>query len=244
MKVKTLMGLPEADASLPFAMIAEARDNVFIFTGLAGGTGKSPKPDLLVVNEKESKAILSSLESSLTVVSPKYFHEFMERAWESAPPEEFVELKALLPPPESKELPEYDVQMAIATAPLMNPETGVFFQLSQHNYQQGIAAIYMAFQNATDTQKKIIDAAVDVTSDMAIDTHKARIWQLAMEVTGLIASTNGNELVSKVALQNATAFSMGLSGSEIPFVRAWVNQQLASAVAMARMIEKAKVHDQ
>ena len=240
MKIYTLMGLPEGDGSFPFALIVQLVDNTFILTGLAGGTSGKPTSDLLAVPKAEAKAYVDRLTASLRSVNGEIFHGLLIRAWGKNHPEGFEELKHLLPPARNLDLPEYDEPTAIQTKQLMNPESGAFFKLGESNYKQGIAAIYMAFRNPVETQQKIISAAIDVTADMALDDYKCQRWQLAMEVLSVVATSMGNAVVAMSALHNAVAFSKKLPGSKIPFVRDWVDQQLASAVAMARLVEKAK----
>ena len=62
MQIETLIGMPEADAALPFAMIADVGENVFVLTGLAGGTGNREKPDLLAMNQSEASGIVEKLK--------------------------------------------------------------------------------------------------------------------------------------------------------------------------------------
>ena len=104
--------------------------------------------------------------------------------------------------------------------------------------QEAMAALTLAIKNP-HAQKELIDATVDTLANMALTLPKRRKWQLALEEIALLARIQMNDEVAQLALQNAAGIAQGKEGSMIPFVRDWAEQALQSAVALARMVEKA-----
>ena len=238
--LKGMLGMPQADSSFPFALLISVGDKIFLLTGLAGGHQQHQQAELLVLSAEKAREIEIKLSETLCSLPLDRLHDFLLRGLQGNYPEGFVELQSFLPDPVSSILPSLDMEIARCVRPLMDPERGVFLQLPDKDLQEGVAGLYMAFKNPEAVQRTIIDAVVETTANMLMSGRDRDHWQLALEVVAAIADSKGDDVVSKVALHNAAAIKQDITGAQIPFVHSWINQQLASAVALARMVEKAK----
>ena len=59
-----------------------------------------------------------------------------------------------------------------------------------------------------------------------------------MDALSIVYASQGKIESCVVAQQNRRALELGLSGVAVPFVRDWVNQQLANSLALAQLMSR------
>jgi hypothetical protein len=241
------IGLPEPDGALPFALLFKGAAHQFLLVGTAGGAKGCDQLDLLAFTPGEGQQHLARLREDFNELDIPTALTLILRALALSGdplPEEVESMLALLPAPGSPmKLPQPDLAIAARVLPLMDPKSGAFYGIDEDLLRQGLSGIAVAKRN-TEIQRKIIDAAVDSTSDISLTDERRLAWQIALEAVAIIAHRKGELMVSAAAQHNAALLASGKRGADVPFVRNWVEQQLVGAVAMARMVGKATaLHD-
>ena len=222
-------GLPEESGDFPFVLRFVQGSYTFLALGLSGQT-----PRIL-----EDMGTFEPQKNQLVALQATIAAHFLFRAFEGHQSEEWDILSSLLPRAEDfPPLPTLDPQYARTTKLLRHPQLGAYMAFAPEQLQEAMAALTLAIKNP-HAQKELIDATVDTLANMALTLPKRRKWQLALEEIALLARIQMNDEVAQLALQNAAGIAQGKEGSMIPFVRDWAEQALQSAVALARMVEKA-----
>jgi hypothetical protein len=79
-----------------------------------------------------------------------------------------------------------------------------------------------------------IAALVTMAADQSLDTDARSTWSLALDILAYRAKAAGDEGLSASARHTSLAITGGYYGSEVPFVRVWVERALAMMVESAR----------
>jgi len=83
-------------------------------------------------------------------------------------------------------------------------------------------------------QKDRIAALVTMAADQSLDADARATWSLALDVLAYRAKAAGDEGLSATSRHTSLAITGGYYGSEVPFVRVWVERALAMMVESAR----------
>ena len=84
------------------------------------------------------------------------------------------------------------------------------------------------------TPDKRIAALITQAADEALDKSARAAWSLALDTLALRARLAGDAALSKSARHTSLAITGGFYGSEVPFVRVWVERGLRLMVESAR----------
>jgi len=79
-----------------------------------------------------------------------------------------------------------------------------------------------------------VPALIALAADQSLDAATRRAWSLALDVLAWRARAAGDVSLSTTARHTSLAIQAGYYGSEVPFVRVWVERALATLVESAR----------
>jgi hypothetical protein len=120
----------------------------------------------------------------------------------------------------------------------MHPKHGAFFALPESILQDGIKGLVLALKNKEEIQQQIIEAVVDSCSEVALDQGLREPWSLALDALSCRYEAVAETEAVQIAQDNRRAMDLNALGSQIPFVRNWVNQQLLNAMAVAQLMAR------
>ena len=87
------------------------------------------------------------------------------------------------------------------------------------------------------TPQARIAALISHTADESLDAKARRTWTLALDILAVRASAAGDTALATSARHTALAIAGGYYGSEVPFVRIWVERALRTLVESARAMQ-------
>ena len=79
-----------------------------------------------------------------------------------------------------------------------------------------------------------VPALIALAADQSLDAPTRRAWSLALDALAWRARAAGDVSLSSTARHTSLAMQAGYFGSEVPFVRVWVERALATLVESAR----------
>jgi hypothetical protein len=236
------LGYPEPDGGCPFVCIIPIQQKLLLIAGILNGPNRFRDIESSVLEDVTLSELKSHVLSNGVIEVP--FLDFLWLVQQLFQGEvAFEELDLIyscgrIPSEPNFRTELYDIKIASCTHLLMNPETGVFFPLEQAILKEGIKGLVVALQNTEAVRRSIIDAAVDTCSDVCLTDEVRSRWIIVLDALSIIYNTQGKEKACSVAQNNRMAIRLGLSGKSVPFIRAWVNQQLANSLALAQIMTR------
>ena len=241
MRARSFLGYPEPDGGCPFSVIVRLQEKWLLVAGIFNTSdGLRDLESSLFTDVSEIHLVEHLQQNALIEVVYSHFLWLFNRCLsdtETAEELEIINMMGLAEEPLCRKI-EFDREVALRTAPLMHPQTGVFYPLQKAILSDGIKGLIVALQNSDEVQRKIIDASVDTCADVSLDPELRILWGNVLDALSLIYLSQGKEDEVLVAQQNRLALELGLSGMAVPFVRDWVNQQLANALAIAQLMTR------
>lgn len=237
------LGYPEPDAGIPFAILIEISSGFLTIIGILNrGTEGFVDLESTIVADQSLEQLKAHFETEgLQEVSFSHAFWLLERVkvQETPFPEyEIVALEERKAKSPSFWTGDYDPIRAMKVSYLMNPKHGAFFALPESILQDGIKGLVVAFRNEKAVQQQIIEAVVDSCSEMALEGGLRESWSLALDALSCRYHALAENEAVQVAQDNRRAMDLGALGSQVPFVRNWVNQQLLNAMAVAQLMAR------
>ena len=234
------LGFPEPDGGIPFGVLMELSQSIFVVLGVMK-RGFSDLESQIV--EQKSIDELKTLfqEKGLQPVEWKNMLWLLQksvRKWGAFAEYEIIAMNEERAKEPSFRKGDYDPLEAMKVAPLMHPQVGVFFPLSDQILEEGIKGLQVAFKNKEEIQQQIIDAVVDSCADLAWEQSEASSWRLALDAASILYFQLGQASALLTAQNNRKAMKLGATGSQIPWIRSWSNQQLLNSVAIAQLLAR------
>ena len=241
MNARSFLGYPEPDGGCPFSVIVPLQGQWLLVAGIFNtATGLRDLESSLFTDVTEIQLVEHLRENALVEVVYSYFLWILNRCLlkeESTEELEIINIMGVAEEPSHRTI-EFERSAAVQTAPLMHPETGVYYPLQKDILSDGIKGLIVALQNTEDVQRKIIDASVDTCADLSLNGDLRERWANVLDALSLIYLSQQKDKELSVAQQNRLALDLGLSGMAVPFIRDWVNQQLANALAIAQLMTR------
>jgi hypothetical protein len=248
MQTHTFLGYPEADTSCPFAFVIRLEQGWLVVTGVLNRQGSTEAQELYsnIVSAAEYQQVLVNIASSnLQPVHQPYFCWWMETAFRRGMAtifEEYTILQMLVSaqkPSIFRDIP-YNPSIAQNTHYMVNQDTGVVFAVPDAILSEAIKGMQIALKNDSSVQQQLIEAVVESSADLAFDPEECgdirERWLIALEALALIYHHKDKEAPQvSVVVHNRLAIVANATGSQVPFVRVWCNQQLLNAVAIAQL---------
>ena len=237
------LGYPEPDAGCPFGYLIPLEEGCFILSGII-------HPFSQQAIEVESQIVFESMdaiferftEHGLHLVKKEYCVWWLCQALSLEQRLNFQELDVLLLTAQPQKPHFYgegvDMKKANRLDALVSQDRGLFFLLSDELLEQGVKGLSVAMQNDPTIRHTIIEAVVESTADLAVNEQSRLCWEKALLSIALIYDAQGMEDALNAAEHNRRAFSELELGSQIPFVKAWTNQQLVNSIAIAQLMAR------
>lgn len=248
---RTLVGLPEADGSLPFVAlgVADSAGMVPLVAGLMG-EGLSdvdglaaPSADAVARFEAASKAPGLGELPAHTVLS------LVLRALDgAAAPAPWAVLwqgldaglrnTAQLTDPLRGLPSQYVADVLAQPSALLDPEGPALFGLSRALVEDVVPELLDVVTGQLDTAplspSEHIAAVITQVADQALDSGARTRWSLSLDALALRAHAAGDSALATAARHTSLAMTGGAYGSEVPFVRVWTERALRSMVEAAQ----------
>ena len=237
------LGYPEPDAGVPFAILIEIPSGFLTIVGILnrGVEGFADLESTIIDNQSLEQLKTHFQTEGLQEVLFSHAFWLLERVKKEETPFPEYELIALEErkakvPSFRKE--DYDPMRAMKVSYLMHPKHGAFFALPESILQDGIKGLVLALKNKEEIQQQIIEAVVDSCSEVALDQGLREPWSLALDALSCRYEAVAETEAVQIAQDNRRAMDLKALGSQIPFVRNWVNQQLLNAMAVAQLMAR------
>ena len=245
-----LLGLPEADGSIPFLMAGFQDENAVVFVGTASGGEGYVELDQGVTPLKDAHVLVDAIrkEHGLTDVPPHVALHFLDRAFESGGkrPEHFNVLVDMIDEPTrlSAEIldpfagldGELERNALVQLGPLADERFGVFFGLPEIAIQNGLEETVQAVTSQVelndDARRRRLKTVVQKTATQTLQGPLRNTWILALDVLTWMANLKGWAEVIRPARHTSLALQAGMDGGDIPFFRLWTERQLALVAEM------------
>ena len=241
---KACLGLPEPDGGLPFVLLATEMEQSLIFVGTTGcmdaiermDTSKEHGHELFATAQHHHNLIdvpfhvgLSFVEKGLGGFVPDDWASLVEMVDEGV-----VNAARILDP--YRDFPvELDAKVRIET--ILDEEHGVAFGVDgsvvERVFEDLMSAIQSPILQPAEGRRKRVSKIIDRVADDALDDQSRSRWSNALKATAWITREQQWDAMWKACWHTALAMDQGLKGSQVPFVRVWVERQLALTVQTA-----------
>jgi len=240
------MGLPEPDGGLPFVLLAIREEKAALVLGTAG-SGQQGSIEHLVTDPTNGREILDTAQHHHQLRSLP-FHvalHFVEKSFGGVKPPGWEELLAtleegslnaarLLDP--LRGLPQ-QLDPSVRIECILEEEGGIAFGIEE-NVVETVFEDLMGVVNSSIIQRdegrrRRLAQIINQASDHALDPDTRARWQLTLQAVAWMGQEQGQEALWQACWHTSLALADGRKGSEIPFVRVWVERQLAMTVHTA-----------
>lgn len=245
-----IVGLPNMEGYFPFVFVAHDDNGAVAFAGTAGAGQGFTDADHAHCGRSQARKIVADArkEHRMFEVPPHVALHFLERAFREGgqSPKGWAHLTELLDPgmrntarlldPMAKQAQELDPQALLHVEPLLDESRGVYFgiteDVSEAAVQELFAIMGSPIEVSEDERNARVAEAIGKAADAAVAGAPRRTWALSMDLVAWLADFGGGAAFAASARHTALALASDLPGSEIPFVRAWTERQLAFATQM------------
>jgi hypothetical protein len=229
-----LVGLPEADGAVPMVLVAGNGPCSLLAGSLVGGAGIR-EVEILELEGAAAQAILDRtvgqhgllpmpLTTALHYLLPEVDPEtpgwvsFLERVEAGA-----LQTARLVDPlaRQEKEPPSG----VPAPGPLLDPSFGVVFGLSADQVEAFLVPLIEAVQHG---DRAGLTQIIAQAADDALDGPARARWALALDVLTVRGLSARDFSLARAAHEYRLSIAAGRAGSELPFVRVWVERALQS----------------
>lgn len=254
---QVLLGLPEDDGYVPFLACTFGPEDACLSGGAAGPVqgyrdedhGHSSRSQVRrVLNEAQGPHRMVEVELPLGLA---LLQDAFRRSGRGNPPgwghllshlaptvlahlRELQPFERLPAAPGEDAMHQVDALLAGPSAVVMGFEQEPLFAL----VQEALALIGSGGDGETEQRRAAIQALVDRGADQLLDEARRTTWAWSLDVVALLAQQQGDEDRMRAARATALALAGGRPGSQIPFVREQLNDQLSQlveSVARARL---------
>jgi len=247
------LGLPEPDGAVPFVLLGApgADGMVSVVAGLLhGGTGLRDVDGVSLPPFEADKVFDNALShAGLGKVPVHVVLGFGLRAVDggAVPPawqalwsglSEGVRNTAQLTDPLRGLASTLDQAVLDAPSAILHPEGPAMYGLDPELVEDIVPQLLdtVAGKDFGDdlTPKARIAALISHTADESLDARARKAWSLALDILAMRAHQAGDASLANTARHTSLAITGGYYGSEVPFVRVWVERALATLVESAR----------
>ncbi len=237
--VTALLGLPEADGAVPFLVAVAGPGDAAVVAGTVTAHGLVD-PDAGELPTARLADVLERVraDGSLVAVPAHGVVHFLLHATEA--PEVAFLLSRLTPgtrnaaqvlDPLRGEAARLDVDaLGADTSLLREGDQRVVFGLLPERADAALRPVLSALGAAGGpaARRDALAVVIDETADAALDAGDGRArWTFALDTLTWRARATGDAALAAGARQTALAIGGGQPGRSIPFVRGWVERQLA-----------------
>lgn len=242
---RAFIGYPESDAGIPFAILIEISQGFLVVLGVFNrGVTKFEDIESAIISDKNLEQLRANFAAEGLKEIP-FSHAFwlFEQTKQQELPFPEYEIISIIAQEEKVKEPDfrqedYDPIRAMNVGILMNPEQGIFFPLPDAILQDGMKGLVLALKNEKKIQEQIIEAVVDSCAELALEGAHRISWSIALDALSCIYQAHKKQKLAQIAQDNRRAMDLGALGSQIPFVRNWVKQQLLNAMAVAQLMAR------
>jgi hypothetical protein len=238
------MGLPEPDGGVPFVLMA-CRDESGVL--VLGTTGRDGDVESLVTDPVHAREILNTAQHHHKLLSLP-FHvglHLIERSFAAEPHPGWAALlevldegslnAARLLDPTRGLSTELDPKVRIES--ILDQESGIAFGIDEaiveSVFEDLIGVVNSPLVQAEEGRKKRLARIINQAADLALDERCRHRWTEALRSTACLLRDQDMDAMSQACWHTALALQQDRRGSEIPFVRVWVERQLALTVQTA-----------
>jgi hypothetical protein len=240
------MGLPEPDGGLPFVLLAIREQKAVLVLGTTG-SGEPESIEHLVTDPTHGREILNTAKRHHKLLSLP-FHvalHFVEKSFGGVDPAGWEGLLStledgslnaarLLDP--LRGFPEQlDPRTRIES--ILEEEGGISFGIDEAVvetvFEDLMGVVNSPIIQREEGRRRRLAQIIDQASDRALDKGCRARWLLTLQAVSWMGREQGWEGVWQACWHTSLALAQDRKGSEIPFVRVWVERQLAMTIHTA-----------
>ncbi len=249
------LGLPEPDSAVPFVLLGAPQPDgaVAVVAGLMHGSEGLREVEGVALPPDEATGVFNRalehgglgkvpvhvlLGFALRAIGGQTVPAVWQAAWASLPEglRNTAQLTDLL-----KRLPSVLKQEELeAPSALFHPEGPALFGITADLAEDLVPQLLDAVAG-TDTgdgldPRSRIAALITQAADESLTTDSRTAWSFALDTLAFRAQAAGDAALARSARHTSLAISSGYYGSEVPFVRIWVERALQTLVDSARAV--------
>ena len=244
---KACLGLPEPDGGLPFVLLATEGDQSVIFVGTTGSGDGTGSIERMETSKKHGHELFATAQHHHNLIDVP-FHiglSFVEHGLNGRVPggwnslllmvdDGVVNSARMLDP--YRDFPE-ELDATVRIETILDEEHGVAFGVDggviEQVFEDLMSAIQSPILQPAEGRRKRVAKIIDRVADEALDEQSRIRWITALKATAWMTREQNWDAMWKACWHSALAMAQGLKGSQVPFVRVWVERQLALTVQTA-----------
>ena len=252
---RAALGLPEPDAGVPFVLVGapDADGKQCVVAGIIHGTDGLRDVEGVELPASEASTVFTralahsglgevpvhvALGFALRAVGGRAVPAAWQVVWSSL--SEGLRNTAQLSNPMAG-LPATVEQAALEEASaLLHPEGPALYGLSSELAEDLVPQLLDAVSGQGDGDgldpRSLIAALITQAADESLTAPVRSSWALALDILAYRANAGGDPALARSARHTSLAMAGGYYGSEIPFVRIWVERALRTLVESARAV--------
>lgn len=241
-------GLPEADGGVPFVLLnPSAPEQAVLLLGTMGWPASAGTVEHTVTEWSHAAQLVHTAQHHHNLI-PVPFHigmHFVQKSLVDDVPNGWAELWEPLDEGERNTIQLVDPLRSFPTVidpttrieSILDQDRGILFGVAEHVvetvFEDVVTVLESPILQKQEDRRARLLKLIAQAADLALDEETRRRWLSALQVTAWMTREQQWTDLSDACWHTALAMQDGRPGSQIPFVRIWVERQLAHTVETA-----------